>query len=183
MLPELHTDRFLLTQIVAEDQPFIFEGLSHPQVIPYYGVRYHTLEETKAQMDFYAGLLKSGSGGWWKISDTATGEPLGAIGFNQYVKEHRRAEIGYWLLPRHWKKGIISEVLPVLIRYLQEEKKVHRVEALVEEGNDDSTQVLLKAGFTFEGRMRDYEIKNEQFISLLLYSLLPQDNPSEYLRE
>ena len=54
MFPELHTDRFLLRQIQAEDQAFIFQGLSDPLVIPYYGVQYSSYEATGAQMDFYS---------------------------------------------------------------------------------------------------------------------------------
>lgn len=56
--PELETTRFYLKQIVDADQPFIFEGLSHPQVIPFYGVRYYTLKATKVQMDFYENIWK-----------------------------------------------------------------------------------------------------------------------------
>jgi ribosomal-protein-alanine N-acetyltransferase len=35
MFPELTTERFLLQQVVPEDQQFIFEGLSHPDIIPF----------------------------------------------------------------------------------------------------------------------------------------------------
>jgi len=38
MFPEIETPRFFLKQIVADDQAFIFKGLSHPEVIPFYGV-------------------------------------------------------------------------------------------------------------------------------------------------
>jgi hypothetical protein len=53
MFPILTTERFLLQQIVAEDQQFIFEGLSHPDVIRFYGVHYESFETTKAQMEWY----------------------------------------------------------------------------------------------------------------------------------
>ena len=80
--------------------------------------------------------------------------------------------MGYWLLPEHWKKGILTEVLPVIIQFLFAEKNVHRVEALVETGNDRSTAVLYRCGFTYEGTMRDCEIKEGRFISLQIFSLL-----------
>lgn len=76
------------------------------------------------------------------------------------------------MLPQYWGKGIVSEVLPRVIEYLFETKNLHRIEALLEAGNDSSCQVLRKVGFKLEGTLRDYEIKNGRFISLLLYSLL-----------
>jgi len=172
MFPQLETARFLLQEILPEDQPFIFEGLSHPQVIPHYGVQYKTLEETSAQMQYYRQLQKGGTGAWWKITAKETREKLGAIGYNNYSAPHRKCEIGYWLLTRHWRNGIIAEALPVLIRYLFEEKKVHRIEALVEIENSASAAVVRKAGFVLEGTLRDYERKEDRYISLQVYSLL-----------
>lgn len=172
MFPELDSERFLLQQIVRADQAFIFEGLSHPEVIPYYGVWYDTFEAVGAQMDFYEEQWNSGTGCYWKIVNRQTGERTGVIGFNNYQQKHNKAEIGYWLLPRFWRKGIISEVLPVVIRYMQHDKKVHRIESLVEEGNEDSYKVMERAGFRYEGTMRDCEIKRGKYISLRIYSLL-----------
>jgi [ribosomal protein S5]-alanine N-acetyltransferase len=175
MTGTMETERFLLQDIVPEDQEFIFQGLSNPSVIPYYGVRYESFEHTKAQMDFYRYLQQSGTGKWWKIISKMTGEKLGAIGFNNYNQQHRKAEIGYWLLPANWHKGIISEVMSPVVQYLFRVVQVHRIEALVEEGNIDSNKVLERAGFMFEGSMRDTEIKNGEFISLRMYSLLQTD--------
>ena len=175
MYPEFQTSRFLLQQILPKDQPFIFEGLGNPQVIPFYGVQYNTVEETIAQMHYYDRLWRDGTGGWWKIVDKKTAEKMGAVGFNNYILQHAKCEVGYWLLPQHWGKGIISEALPEIIAYLFNHKKTHRIEALVEEGNNKSCNVAQKARFTMEGILRDYEIKNGRYISLRMYSLLASD--------
>jgi ribosomal-protein-alanine N-acetyltransferase len=175
MFPELQTERFLLQQILHEDQPFIFEGLSHPQVIPHYGVQYKTLEETGAQMRYYSQLEREDTGTWWKIVDRWTFEKLGAIGYNNYLAQHHKCEVGYWLLPQHWGKGIVSEVFQCMITHLFDAKKIHRIEAVVEEGNVTSSKVVDKAGFVFEGTLRDSEWKNERYISLRMYSLLATD--------
>lgn len=175
MFPELTSPRFLLQQIKSEDQEFIYEGLSHPEVIPFYGVSYQSFDETKAQMDFYDRLLREDTGCWWKIVDREKGTKVGAIGFNNYSAVHNKAEIGYWLLPQFWKGGIISEVLPVVIHYMQNEKKIHRIEAMIEEGNEGSNRVMEKAGFVMEGTMRECEWKNGKYISLSIFSLLSTD--------
>jgi [ribosomal protein S5]-alanine N-acetyltransferase len=175
MPPPLTTDRFTLQRIEPEDQPFIFEGLSHPQVIPFYGVRYDSLEATKAQMEFYEALEREGTGQWWKIVSRQSREALGAIGYDHHQAQHRRAEIGYWLLPRFWKQGIITEAMPALLRYMRRERGIHRIEALVEEGNTASSRLLERMGFLYEGTMRDCEIKASHYISLRIYSLLSTD--------
>lgn len=176
MFQPLTTERFELKQILPEDQQFIFEGLSHPQVILFYGISYSTFEATRAQMVYYDQLVYTGKGAWWKIVDKQTGERAGVIGFYCYMPQHNKAEIGYWLLPQFWKRGIISEALAAVVHFLINRKGVHRIEALVEEGNSASNAVLEKAGFVFEGTHRDCEIKDGRYISLRMYSLLSTDS-------
>lgn len=175
MFPELDTQRFLLRQIMPEDQNLIFKGLSDPLVIPFYGVQYKSFEETKAQMDFYDNLLKEHTGIWWKIIDRVTGQFAGACGMNSYSAVHEKAEIGYWLLPGFWKKGIMPEVIPIMTAYLFSNWKLHRLEAVIEEGNETSYRLVEKLGFIFEGKLRESEIKNGKHISLYMYSLLATD--------
>lgn len=175
MFPQLLSQRFTLLQFLPEDLDFVFEGLSHPEVIRFYGVNFHSLEATKIQMEWYNNLLTERTGIWWKIVNRQTNERVGAIGMNNYQQQHKRTELGYWLLPQFWKQGIISEVLPIVIDHLFKNEDIHRIEALVEEGNDSSCKVLQKSNFQYEGKMRDYEIKNGKYISLLIYSLLSTD--------
>lgn len=172
MFPDLTTHRLLLKQIVPEDQKFIFEGLSHPEVIPFYGVRYESFEATIAQMDWYHKMLKEGTGIPWKIVDKETLESTGVMSIYFYKPEHNKAEVGFWLLPQYWNKGFASEALKAAIEYWKNEKKLHRLEGFVEEGNKASSKLLEKAGFAYEGTMRDCEIKEGKYISLLIYGLI-----------
>ena len=104
MVPILKTNRFILQEIVPEDQPFIYEGLSDSDVVRYYGVNYASFEATTAQMVFYDELIEKDTGIWWKIVDQQTLDKAGAVGYNNHQKKHNKAEIGYWLLPQFWKK-------------------------------------------------------------------------------
>lgn len=176
MFPQLKTKRLLLDRFSHEDQGFVFKALSHPEVIRHYGVEYHTMEATKEQMDYFENLYSQKTGIWWKITDREKGEALGAIGMNNYQQQHNRAEIGYWLLPEHWGRGIITEALEAMVAYLFKEWRLHRIEAVVEAGNRNSSKVLERAGFVYEGTLRDCEIKHGKYISLLMFSLLSTDN-------
>jgi [ribosomal protein S5]-alanine N-acetyltransferase len=166
------SNRISLREIKRSDQGYIFNGLSNPEVIRYYGVSFVTYEATREQMDWYESLVAKGEGRWWAIVDPKNETFFGAIGLNHLQKIHRKAEIGYWLLPQYWGKGIIKEVIPFIIEYGFRNFGLHRIEALVETGNTGSAKILTQAGFNYEGTMVDCEIKNGNFISLEIYSKL-----------
>jgi ribosomal-protein-alanine N-acetyltransferase len=157
---------------LSDDQQFIFEGLSHPGVIPFYGVRYDTFDDTKKQMDWYEKISKEGTGAAWKIIDKTSGEKAGVVAYYFFKPEHKKCEVGFWILPQYWNKGIATEALKAVVEYCQNEKGMHRLEALVEEGNLASNRVLEKLGFVYEGTMRECEIKDGKYISLLIYALI-----------
>ena len=173
MFPEIITTRLLLRKIISSDQPKIFEALSHPDVIKYYGVSYSTLESSGTQMEFYNDLLVNETGIWWGICyKDDPGEIIGACGFNNFDKQHKNVEIGYWLLPAKQGAGIMLECMPPIIQYAFDNMQVHRITAIVETGNERSERLLHQFRFQYEGMLRDAEIKNGRFISLRYFALL-----------
>lgn len=173
MAPELltiQTDRLLLRKFEQDDLNNVFKGLSDPQVTRYYAVHFDTLEAAQAQMEWFQDLEKSGTGQWFAICSADNKIFYGGCGLNEVKKEHRKAEIGFWLLPAYWQQGIITEALPLVCEYAYQHMNIHRIEALVESDNLNSKKVLHKLGFKHEGTMADCEIKNGRFISLAIYS-------------
>jgi len=173
--PVLQTKRLQLRKIEASDQGKIFEGLSHPDVIRYYGVSYDSFEATKEQMDWFAALEKEKNGLWWAICRASDGTFVGAGGFNNWSQEHQKAEIGFWLLPDHWGKGYMSEAMPVIAQHGFDAMGMHRIEGFVDPNNTACKNALKKLNYTLEGTMRDCERKNDHFISINVYSKLAKD--------
>jgi ribosomal-protein-alanine N-acetyltransferase len=66
----------------------------------------------------------------------------------------------------------MSEVMPVMISHVFRSWKLHRLEAVIEDGNETSWRLAEKLGFRYEGKLREAEIKNGKRINLLMYSLL-----------
>ncbi|HEY1023999.1 MAG TPA: GNAT family protein [Sphingobacteriaceae bacterium] len=179
MFPQLYTPRFVLREIADTDHQQVFEGLSHPDVIRYYGVSYQTLDAARVQMDWFAHLREKELGIWWAIAEKNNQSRLiGACGFNQWKKEHNSIETGYWLIPEHWNNGVMTECLPQIITYAFIAMNIHRIEAQVETENKNSSRLLTKLGFLYEGTLRDCEIKDGRYISLEYYSLL--NTPAEF---
>ncbi|MFT3909695.1 MAG: GNAT family N-acetyltransferase [Ferruginibacter sp.] len=170
--PELKTERFLLRQFNDNDIENVFKGLSHPDIIKYYGVSYKTLESTKAQMEFFADLEKNETGIWWAVCSPDNKIFYGAGGLNSLSKEHKKAEIGFWLLTEHWGKGMMTEAMPLIIEYGFKKLGLHRIEGIVESDNAACKKAIEKLNFKLEGTMKECEIKNGRFISLDIYAKL-----------
>ena len=174
--PELRTARFRLRRIFPADIGVVFRGLSDPAVIAHYGVSYETLEATQRQMDWFEEIHAAGTGAWWGISCLAPGAPLlGACGLNDIHAEHRRGELGYWLLPECWGRGIATECVGAMLGHAYGPMGLHRVAAEVEVDNHASRRLLDRLGFRLEGIRRDYERKNGAFIDLMIYARLSTD--------
>ncbi len=172
---ELLSERLSLQPVRDEDISLIYQGLSDQRVVKYYGVSFDSLEKTKIQMEWYRNLESEGTGIWWTVRTRSNGTFIGAGGFNNLVKEHRKAEIGFWLLPEFWGKGYMSEAFRKICHFGFEDLGLHRIEGWVESNNAACIKALIKCGFTLEGTMRECEWKDDHFIDLCLYSQLESE--------
>ena len=170
--PIIKTERLLLRQFVDTDLENVFKGLSHPDIIKYYGVSYDSLEATKAQMKFFADLETEGTGIWWAICSLDGKLFYGAGGLNSLSKEHKRAEIGFWLISDYWGQGIMTEAMPLICKYGFDKLNLHRIEGIVETENINCKKAMAKLDFTHEGTMIECEVKNGKFINLDMYAKL-----------
>jgi len=167
-IPPIKTSRLLLRAIVASDLERIYRGLSHPRVIKHYGVSYDSVEATKEQMAWYAAPEQY----WWAICSADNQSFYGAGGLNDYSPTHKKAEIGLWLLPDCWGRGIMTEALPLICHYGFEQLGLHRIEGFVESGNQNCKRAMAKLDFEHEGIMRDCEMKDGEFLSIDIYAKL-----------
>jgi [ribosomal protein S5]-alanine N-acetyltransferase len=170
--PALQTERLLLRKVEQSDAVAVLKGYSDPLVNRHMSVAYYSLEEVQAQLDFYNSIYESGTGTWWAIctkDDPST--VIGNGGLNNYRKKHRCVEIGYWLLPHARGKGYAAEAVKAICSYAFTQLDVHRIEAIVEGGNDTSIRLLEKFGFVCEGTHRECELKNNSYIDLIYYAL------------
>ena len=175
MFPNLYTNRLILRQITQPDLHQIFEGLSHEAVVRYYGVSYYTLAAAQTQLNWYHALYAQQTGIWWGMCTPENIELIGACGLSNLSRRHRKAEIGFWLLPDYWDRGLMSEAAAACIDFAFREMRLHRLEAYVEVPNRASAGLLQKLRFSREGIFRDYEYKNGQFITIACYSRLSSD--------
>lgn len=168
--PRIQSKRLLLRPFVESDIKSVFKGLSHPDIIKHYGVSFNSLEATKEQMNWFTNLEKEETGMWFAVCSEDNKTFYGAGGLNDLSQEHKKAEIGFWLLTDFWGKGIMTEAMPLICNYGFNELGLHRIEGFVESDNINCKNAMAKLDFQYEGTMKDCEIKNGKFISLDIYS-------------
>lgn len=164
------TEKLLLRQFDESDIENVFKGLSHIDVIKHYGISFDSLEATEEQMTWFADLEKDGTGMWFAVCSSDNKTFYGAGGLNSLSKEHKKAEIGFWLLPEFWGHGIMKEAMPLICDFGFNKLGLHRIEGFVESENVNCKNAMAKLDFQHEGTMKDCEIKNGKFISLDIYA-------------
>lgn len=74
-----------------------------------------------------------------------------------------------------WGKGYAREALLKAIRYIIEERNIHRIQATVLESNAQSLNMHKKCGYKVDGLLRDSIYKNGKFQNQYVLSLLETD--------
>ena len=92
-------------------------------------------------------------------------EPMGDIRIGT-------AEVGWWLAPQWWGRGVAAVAVRRYITYCFEDLDLHRVEAGVFLSNPASARVAEKAGFVLEGISRDAYLKKGELVDRLCYALV-----------
>ncbi len=87
----------------------------------------------------------------------------------------KSAELGYWLSEDYWRQGITSRAVQLICQEAFARFDILRIFAEPFAHNAGSRGVLEKAGFTYEGTMRNGVYKNGQVHSYCIYSLLREE--------
>ncbi len=84
-------------------------------------------------------------------------------------------EVGYWLLPSHRGRGLMTDAVRAVCRWSFESLSLPRFQACVQPGNAASENVLLRLGFVREGLLRSWEQTDGVRHDEWMFSLLPTD--------
>ena len=106
----------------------------------------------------------------------ANGKTVGSIGI--FLKDdvyEKSGELGYWLAEDYWRNGITSQAVRMICREAFSRFDIVRIFAEPFADNAGSRGVLEKAGFTYEGTMRNGVYKNGEIHSYCMYSLLREE--------
>lgn len=123
--------------------------------------------------DYIRAMRASDENETFAFAVTADGRAVGSIGAFRQENIHRRsAELGYYLAEEYWGRGMMTEAVRQLCDYVFHTSDVIRIYAEPFAFNAASCRVLEKAGFQYEGTLRQHAVKNGRVLDMKLYSLL-----------
>ena len=102
-------------------------------------------------------------------------EFAGLIGFKDMDRVNDKIEIGYWLTENMTGKGIATSATRKMINLAFRNMEMNRVQIRCGVGNDKSSAIPKRLGFSFEGIERNGERHNRSYIDLEVYSLLKHE--------
>ena len=93
------------------------------------------------------------------------GEVVGGIGILVQTDIYRKnAELGYWLAEPFWGKGIISQIIPMIVSEAFDTMNINRIFAKPFHTNFASHRVLEKSGFTLEAILEKTIFRNGEYL-------------------
>ena len=123
--------------------------------------------------DFIAAMLAADENSTFAFAITLDGKVIGSIGaFRQENIHKHTAEFGYYIAEEHWGKGIMTEAVKQLCDYVFSHTDMIRIYAEPFAYNIGSQRVLEKAGFQYEGTLRNNAVKNGKILDMKMYSIL-----------
>lgn len=109
----------------------------------------------------------------WHIFE---GERLcGAVLINHIEQGNHKGAIAYYLGAEHQGKGLATSSVHAALGYCFEKLGFNRIELKCASTNAGSAQVARRLGFSREGRLRQAEYLNGEYVDHILYALLRQD--------
>ncbi|WP_081398180.1 GNAT family N-acetyltransferase [Paenibacillus odorifer] len=174
--PVLETDRFILRRITLDDAKEIYNYFSKDEVTQYYDLDSFTdIQQAINLIERWDERFKGKQSIRWGIARREDNIMMGSCGYHNWAHRNFKAEIGYELSPLYWRQGVMTEVLTAIIAYGFEHMKLHRIEALYDPANIASKKSLLKAGFKYEGLLRESFFEKGRFVDAEICSLLASD--------
>ncbi len=100
---------------------------------------------------------------------------VGRIGIHHINMPNKNGAIGYWITKEAEGKGIISKSCKALLRYSFQKLNLQRIEIKAAIDNLKSQSIPKRFNFTREGILRQAELVNNQFLDIVVYSLLKEE--------
>ncbi len=150
--PVLTTERLTLRQLLDSDDTEIFALRSNEQVNRYLDRK--PSESIEDAQRFIAtineNLLKQNTI-YWAITGNNRDELIGTICLFHFSEDRSGAEIGFELLPRFHRKGLMQEAAEKVVSFAFHDLGLTSIEASAHRENVSSARLLEKLNFSRQG--------------------------------
>jgi ribosomal-protein-serine acetyltransferase len=179
MRSELADSNILISRFYYEDIDKLYEAVkdSIPEVSEWlpWCHPYYSKQESIDWINLQTDAWEYGNEFSFKIVDPESGKIIGGVGLNQIIKEHKVANLGYWVRTGFTRKGIATSATILCAKFGFEDLGLNRIEIIAAIENFASIRVAKKAG-----ARRDCILRNRLFVhdiihDAVMFSLIPED--------
>jgi RimJ/RimL family protein N-acetyltransferase len=175
----IETERLILRRFTALDASDMFNGWAgDAEAVKFLTWSAHSdigVTETVIG-DWLAEYSKNDDFYNWCIEYKQTKTAIGNISAHVVSSRFECAEASYCLSPAYWNRGIMTEALSAVVKFLLNVAGFERVESIHHVNNLASGRVMQKSGMQFEGIKRYGGRKNNgAFCDVRLYAIVKSD--------
>ena len=128
-------------------------------------------------MDYISAILSADENETFAFAIKVDSKVVGSIGVFRQKNIHRHtAELGYYIAEEYSGRGIMTDAVKQICEYVFSKSDIIRIYAEPFAYNIASCRVLEKAGFQYEGTLKNNAVKNGKVIDMKMYSLLKKYN-------
>ena len=173
----IETSRLILRMAKMTDAEAMFRNwASDPEVTKFLTwPAYQSVENAYGILNLWTQEYENPSFYQWMIVPKELNEPIGSISVVHLRDDIAMAEIGYCIGRPWWHRGIMTEALTAIIKFLFTEVGINRIEAKHDTNNPHSGVVMKKCGMKYEGISRASDRNNQGICDIAQYAILRDD--------
>ena len=174
--PILKINDYILREQEEDDLNDFFYYFSNPDVNKYILCEPVTsIEDARKELYYWRNLYYDNKGIYFAIATKKDNKMIGSIGINNINNTHQRAELSYDLAKEYWGKGIMTQAINKLTKYIFLNSNINRIEAFIATDNKASEFLLKKCNFTLEGTLRQHRSHLGNKVDVFIFSYLKSD--------
>lgn len=169
----IETENYFLRGVTMDDAEAMFAFMGHKETMVY--ITPHpviNVDEVREKIGAHLENFKRSKEIPWVIVSKAENEVIGFFRFHKLHLWHKKAEIGAILRNDFQQKGIMTEILPVILEFGFNQLELNRIVVDIFADNKGSERLLKKFGFTQEGRLREIDFDGTRYHDTIVFSLL-----------
>ena len=174
----LESPRLILRSFQDSDLESFLAYRNDPEVAKYQSWNVPYPRENGIQfVDIMKMISPTSQGEWYQVAVElkSTGEMIGDVAFCTMLYDQQQALVGYSLARPFWHQGFAFEAVGCLLKYLFEERGLHRVIAECDVENVASWKLLEKLGFRREAHLVENVYFKGKYGSEYHYALLARE--------
>jgi len=182
---EIKTERLIIRDHIQEDLIGLHTLLSDPEGMYYLqDLKSNTLEDSKANLKvsmdesislkrekyFFAIILKDSN------------QYVGEIGVTQLMncKLGRKFELGYFIMKKHWGKGLVTEAAHAVVNYCFEHLNTMKIVVGCNKDNVGSENIIIKLGMIKEADFKHHVYLHGKLCDRVEYRMLKEEWEQKY---